>query len=46
MSDKVKHMIVCDLLQVLLRRSDGWSSEQTGALITHAMEKVRPKDCV
>ncbi|KAL7831000.1 hypothetical protein SRHO_G00305020 [Serrasalmus rhombeus] len=26
--------------QVLLRRSDGWSLEQTGALITHAMEKM------
>uniref|UniRef100_A0A3B4ECY2 Tetratricopeptide repeat domain 17 n=1 Tax=Pygocentrus nattereri TaxID=42514 RepID=A0A3B4ECY2_PYGNA len=38
--DEVKHMIVRDLLQVLLRRSDGWSLEQTGALITHAMEKM------
>ncbi|XP_022521012.2 tetratricopeptide repeat protein 17 isoform X1 [Astyanax mexicanus] len=26
--------------QVLLRRSGGWSLEQTGALITHAMEKM------
>ncbi|KAI4876156.1 hypothetical protein NFI96_017582 [Prochilodus magdalenae] len=26
--------------QVLLRRSDGWNLEQTGAMITHAMEKM------
>uniref|UniRef100_A0A8B9R892 Tetratricopeptide repeat domain 17 n=1 Tax=Astyanax mexicanus TaxID=7994 RepID=A0A8B9R892_ASTMX len=31
---------VCLCVQVLLRRSGGWSLEQTGALITHAMEKM------
>uniref|UniRef100_W5KV93 Tetratricopeptide repeat domain 17 n=1 Tax=Astyanax mexicanus TaxID=7994 RepID=W5KV93_ASTMX len=31
---------LCLCVQVLLRRSGGWSLEQTGALITHAMEKM------
>lgn len=33
-------------VQVLLKRSNGWTMEQTGAMIASALEKVRTTDCL
>lgn len=33
-------------LQVLLKRSEGWTMEQMGAVIASTLEKVKTNDCL